>query len=413
MVILKWRRRIWWGGIISLLVLVLAIGVIWRAWSLRHMTQWKMLRHVSRIEAVGADEETVQMLGSHLAILGRDNEVRQLDFLPQFDLPPLEVDTSKLDLKVVPWSDGFRQIASDHRIVMIMENHFVSKHREMIGATLQVFRDAGFTHYAAEALGESGNSLTSRGYPVVNTGYYTADPRFGNLLRKALDLKFKVVGYDFSLFKGHEVREEFAAGQLARLFEGDTRSKLVVHAGFNHVYKHETELGTRWLASMLWEKTGIEPFTIWQWSDMHDAHEYRVVADAIAKLGDFDEPVLLIPPPNKSIGLRDIPRVDAILVHPPDQSVAPGERSVLFPNKYQRVSGEWVTEQWPVIVAAYKKGEPVTAIPLDQIMLRDREKNFILWIPASMALDLVVFDQNGILDTGTSGDHNSLRVRVK
>ena len=370
-----------------------------------------MLHNVIQIEKEGVDEHNVQPLGWNLAILGRDDEIRRLDFHPQFELPPLEVNPQKLELNVVPWRDGLKQIANEHRIIMMMEDHFVSKHREMIGAVLPTLRDAGFTHYAAEAIGESRGALKSRGYPVVKSGYYTSDPQFGNVIRRAMDLGFEVLGYDFRPFT-HEGREEFAATELAKLLNGDPHLRLVVHAGHAHVFKHETEMGQRWLASILWEKTGIEPFTIWQWSAMYDGHEYRVVADAIAELGDFDEPVVLMPPPNTDSGLRNVPRVDAILVHPPDQSVAPSDRTVLFSDSMQRISGRWLTRQWPVVIAAYKNGEPTNAIPLDQVMLRDGEQEFVLWIPASTAYDIVVFDQNGILESTTERDLDSVMVRT-
>ena len=218
MVTPKTRRRIRWVAGISLGVLLLATGLAWRLWAGRQVAQWQLLEHVTQIEIAGVDEHSVQPLGWSLAILGRDDEIRDLDFHPQFDLPLLEVNPHELRLNVVRWRDGIKQIAAEHRIVMIMEDHFVSKHREMIGATLPLFRDAGFTHYAAEAIGESGTSLTARGYPAIETGYYTSDPKFGNVLRKALDLKYNVLGYDFRPFT-HEGREEFAAGELAQLFE--------------------------------------------------------------------------------------------------------------------------------------------------------------------------------------------------
>lgn len=412
MVNLQVRRRIPWIAALSVGLLLLVAAVGWRFWISRYVAQWQLLQHVSQSDIEGVDEQTVQVLGWNLAILGRDDEVRQLDFHPQFDRPPLEIDTDGLEVNVVPWKDGIKQIAANHRIVMIMEDHSVSRHREMIGATLPVFRDAGFTHYAAEAIGESSSSLRSRGYPAVQTGYYTSDPKFGNVLRKALDLSFHVLGYDYRPFT-HKGREEFAAGELARLFETDSRTRLVVHAGFAHVLKHKTDIGQKWLASLLWEKSGIEPFTIWQWSAMRDGHEYRVVAKAVADKGSFDEPVLLMPPPTTNSGLRNVPRVDAILVHPPDQSVAPNERTVLFPDEMRRVSGQWLTKQWPVVVAAYTNGEPVTAIPLDQVMLRDSEQNFTLWIPDSMEFEIVVFDQNGILDAITEEGSEALRIRRK
>jgi hypothetical protein len=146
---------------------------------------------------------------------------------------------------------------------------------------------------------------------------------------------------------------------------------------------------------------------------MHDGHEYHVVADALAEVGDFDEPVLLMPPPTTKSGLRNVPGVDAILVHPPDQSVAPDDRTVLFPDTMQRISGQWLTRQWPVVIAAYRSGEPTNAIPLDQLMLRDGEQEFVLWIPASLTYDIVVFNQNGLVDSSTDHDRDSVLVRAR
>lgn len=393
-----------------LVTVLIGAGLAWRSWMGRHVAQWQMLDAVVQIETEGINKHNVQPLGSYLAILGRDDEVRQLDFHPQMDLPPLEVDSQRLQLNVMPWRDGLERIAAAQRIVMIMERHCVSKHREMIGTTLPTFRAAGFTHYAAEAMGESGASLRSRGYPVVRTGYYTSDPQFGNTLRRALDLDFEVVGYDFRPFS-HEEREEYSASVLAKLFTDNPQARLIVHAGPAHVFKYETDLGQRWLASRLWEKTGIEPFTIWQWSALRDGHEYRVVADALDKLGDFDEPVLLMPPPSTDCGLRNVPRVDAILVHPPDRSVAPAGRTVLFPSEMQRIRGKWLSKQWPVVIAAYKTGESIHAIPLDQVMLRPGEQDFVLWLPASTKYELVVLNHKGLLDSSTEQDRDSVLVR--
>lgn len=408
----KWRKRFRWAAIVSLALFLVATVVVWRVWSARNVAQWQMLQDVVRIEAEGINKHNVQTLGAELAILGRDDEVRRMDFHPQFEFAPLDVEPLQLALNVVAWPEGLRQIAGEHRIVMIMENHVVSKHREMIGATLPLLRKAGFTHYAAEAIGESAKSLKSRRYPNVRSGFYTNDPRFGNVIRQAMNLGFEVLGYDFRPFT-HEGREEYAASVLAELVKDNAESRLVVHAGHAHVLKHETEFGQRWLASLLWEKTGIEPFTIWQWSDLHDAHEYHVVAEALAELGDFEEPVLLMPPPTKASGLSNVPRVDAILVHPPDQSVAPDARTVLFPDSMQRVFGKWQTRQWPVVIAAYQHGEPINAIPLDQVMLRDQENEFVLWVPSASAYDIRVFDKGGLIDSITEQDAEAIVVRTR
>jgi hypothetical protein len=86
---------------------------------------------------------------------------------------------------------------------------------------------------------------------------------------------------------------------------------------------------------------------------------------------------------------------------------------VLFPKEKQRVSGRWLTKQWPVVIAAYRNGEPTTAIPLDQVMMRGNEQDFVLWIPASTKYHILVFGQLGLLDSSTEGDRESVMVRAE
>jgi len=409
-------RRLRWIAIGSLGLLLLAAGIGWHFLSKLFLGPPQYLASVVQMEKAGVDEVSVQQLATFLAFLGRDDEVRRMDVHPQFQPAPSSVEVGSLELSVVPWRDGIRQIAVQHQVVMIMEDHLVSKHREWIGGTLPAFKDAGFTHYAAETIHESGAALKKRGYPASQTGTYTADPQFGNVLRRALDLKFEILGYDYD-FTTHERREEFAATELARLFQIAAKTKLIVHAGHAHVLKYKTEIGQRWLASLFWDKTGIEPFTIWQWSSLYDARDYDQIAGEMKRRGLLaDEPVLLMPPPAEKFGIRDAPydlaRVDAIVIHPPDQSVAPAGRTTLFPDAMQKVSGKWTAKQWPVVVSAYRHGEPASAIPLDQIMLRQDEAEFVLWIPNGALYEIRVFNQKGLLRSMTERDGSSIAVRL-
>jgi len=194
---MKVRRsvRIAFAAIIAILI---GVSAAWHHFSRRlHLEPWQHLAHVVQLEKSGTDLSSLQALGWSLTILGRDDEVRALEFYPSNNQPDRDAEIDETSLRVVPWREGIRRIASEHRIVMIMENHCASKHREFIGAALQAFHDARFTHYAAEAIGPDDNALSERGYPSSRTGLYTSDPRFGNALRRALDLNFTVLGYDF------------------------------------------------------------------------------------------------------------------------------------------------------------------------------------------------------------------------
>jgi len=385
------RKR--WFACLVIVVAILGSVFVYRSFTTFLMPPSGHLAMVVSAAQPGFDKDNIQLVGVSLATLGRDDEVRKTDFMPSLEMPSLNVKRDQLEINIVPWREGIEKISAQHQLVMINESHFASKHREMIGAALPILKDAGFTHYAVESIGESASALKERGYPIVETGFYTSDPQFGNTLRLALKLKFNVLGYDFD-FTSHEAREEFAATELAKLFQDS--------------------LGQRWLASILWEKTGVEPFTISQLSSMHDNLEYDAILPLLQQeIEDFTEPVLLMPPPNKNCGLTNIQDVDAILVHPPDKSTAPSERTVLFPADMQQVSGQWLTKQWPVVISAYNQGEPTSAVPLDQVMLKTNEQDFTLWLPPSTKYTIVVFDQKGVLESGTEHDQGSVLVRAK
>jgi len=408
------RRRILKWALVSVIVSMMVATAGWYWFSSRHFEPWQFLAHVVQLEQSGVDPMALQNLGSTLAILGRDDEVRRLDFHPQFPHPPSRVKVAQLELNAIPWKDAIETIAGQHRIVMVMEDHFSSKHREFIGATLPLFHAAGFTHYAAEAIGPVDQSLMRRGYPSSMTGLYTSDPRFGNAIRQALQLNLHVLGYDFRPFT-HDGREEFAATELAKCFRDAPDVRMVVHAGYSHVLKFKTDNGERWLAARLWEQTGIEPFTIWQWSAMHDAADYDRLVHIVKEKGvSMKEPLLLMPPPGGDCGLQDSPyglaKVDAIVLHPPDRSVAPSDRTVLFPDRMQQIDGHWTGEDWPVVISAYKKGEPASAIPLDQVMLRENESRFRLWIPTGTDPEIRVFNRHGLLKSLVTSSPDSLEV---
>jgi hypothetical protein len=356
-----------------------------------------------------------QELSTDLAILGRQREAREIPLFPDAvgnklsDLP--DKPDSEPPFVVTPWRDAITKISADQRLVLIMEAHTVSEHRAWIEQTLAPFRAAGFTDYFAETIDESGSTLKSRGYPTSNSGYYTADPRFGNLVRTAIHLGFEIRGYDFGDGQ-FDSREEYQATALAQQFASRADCKMVVHAGHAHVFKHEVRNVGRYMAARLWEKTGIEPFAIWQLSNDLPNEVYRTL---IRQIGPITEPVMLVPPPRH---VADAlfpessvqPAVDAVVVHPPRLGQEPTDRRGAFTDKLTRVPGVWLGNQWPVVIAAIRDGETDNAIALDQIMLRQGETEFELWLPQT-DYTIRVWSLNGPL--GVDADIKSTPVQIE
>lgn len=357
-----------------------------------------------------------QELSTTLAVLGRQQESREIPLLPEaVGQKPLDTpDTPDPDPRcvVTPWRDAITRIAAEHRLVLIMEAHTVTEHRAWIERTLVSFRAAGFTHYFAEAIAESGSTLRSRGYPTSRTGYYTLDPRFGNLVRTAMRLGFEVGGYDLA-DGDFGRREEYQAATLARQFAARPEIRMVVHVGHGHVFKHDVRNVGRYMAARLWKMTGVEPFTIWQSSNTLPNEEYRYLLRCV---GPIAEPVMLVPPPQhvteKFFPESSVqPAVDAIVIHAPRLGREPTDRHGAFTGQMTRVPGVWQGNQWPVVIAAIPVGEPDDAIALDQIMLRRGEKGFELWLPHA-DYRIRVWSLDGPLDVNANTKSTPVRVTL-
>lgn len=358
-----------------------------------------------------------QELSTALAILGRQREAREIPLRPDAVghelFGPPDTPDSKPPFVVTPWRDAITKIAAEQRLVLIMEAHTVTEHRAWIEQTLASFRAAGFTHYFAEAIAESGSSLKSRGYPTLRTGVYTRDPRFGNLVRTAIRLDFEVGGYDLADGDFNR-REEYQAATLAKRFASRTDSRMVVHAGHGHVFKHEVRNVGRYMAARLWEKTGVEPFTIWQLSNELPNDVYRAL---VRQIGPITEPVVLVPPPRRVTEMlfpesSVQPAVDAIVIHPARLGREPTDRRGAFTGQMTRTPGVWLGNQWPVVVDAIPDGEPDNATALDQVMLRRGETDFELWLPHTDCT-IRVWSLDGPLSVNANVKSTPVRVEIR
>jgi hypothetical protein len=397
---------------------LVAFCVLASRWAEEANSRQGLLRRVVMLEQASDrnDWGERQELSTALAILGRQREARAIPLLPDEVGHELcgSPDTPDSDppFVVTPWREAMTKIAAEQRLVLMMEAHTVTEHRAWIEQTLASFRAAGFTYYFAEAISEPGSTLKSRGYPTSRTGSYTLDPRFGNLVRTAIRLGFEVGGYDLSE-SDYDRREEHQAATLAARFASRPDTRMVVHAGHGHIFKHEVRHVGRYMASRLWEKTGVEPFTIWQLSNKLPNDVYRRL---IHQIGPITEPVMLVPPPRHVTEAlfpesSVQPAVDAIVIHPPRLGQEPTDRRGVFTDQMTRVAGVWLGKQWPVVIAAIADGEPDTAIALDQIMLRRGETDFELWLPHTN-YRIRVWTLDGPLNVNAISNAKSVRIDI-
>jgi len=396
----RWKRILFRTTVI-IATLCVAGFVGFRYLTAKPANASQILAGVLAIDPETSDRALQQHRAAQLAILGRDDLVKNSRIDLGFEAASPAPSAIDLAFEFRPWQQAIAEVAANERLVMISEGHLLSEHRSFIAAALPKLAKEGFTHYSAEAISEPAFMLRLRGYANHQTGFYTADPAFGNVIRTALDAELIVAGYDFRPFD-HNTREQYAAKTLAKILS-NTNNKLLVHAGPGHVLKHETKLGNSWLAHRLWVRSGVEPLTIYQISDLNSPVHSFLSTKVKAHLGKsnsaFNEPVVWQPQPAAVETMRDagysLPLVDLFLIHPPLTDEGATNRSTLIPN-LKTIDGQWTGIQ-PVVIGAYSKGEPVEAIPLDQCMLQKGESSFRLFVPEDDEHEIRVFGVNGQL----------------
>ena len=142
------------------------------------------------------------------------------------------------------------------QLVLFNEEHTQPRGRWLVGKLLPALYQQGFRYLALEAADSAG--LRQRGYPVATSGFYTNEPHFGNLIRRAQQLGFKVVAYD--AMTDDRERDE-ARNLLAATLGPHPQARVVVLAGHGHI---DESPAAQKMATWVRKLSGIDPLTIEQ-----------------------------------------------------------------------------------------------------------------------------------------------------
>ncbi len=161
-----------------------------------------------------------------------------------------------------------KEISKNQKVFMLNENHWYPNHRILATKLLAPLKENGYNYLAIEAVSTYQDTLLTsdknttqfgkRHYPIKSTGYYTREPYFGALIRKALELGYKIISYE--AFETDN-RERGQAENLKKIIDNDPNAKIFVYAGLAHIYEGNSK-GTKRMASYFKELTNIDPITI-------------------------------------------------------------------------------------------------------------------------------------------------------
>ena len=308
------------------------------------------------------------------------------------------------DAKMLDALDAIEAVADSRQVIMINEEHLTPIHRAMTLQLLSRLYKKGFRYFAAETVEEKDSELNRRGFPTQQTGYYTADPVYADVIRTALKLGYKVVPYEsvdpncqspadnpqFCLDK----RERGQAQNLYdRILKTDPQAKILVHVGRGHNSKMDVSKNFSFMGYYFKQLTKIDPFSI----DQLRYSEQRDTADEMPLYRFLTKNNLLQTPsvfqmPDGSFYKKNTFGYDMAIFHP-RMKYEMGRATFLKMNGLRRAKKIDLKKlklkanknifggSEPVLIQAFYKQESADAVPVDQIIIYPNKEISVLMLP--------------------------------
>lgn len=299
--------------------------------------------------------------------------------------------------KFVDAADYITTQAKYHQVIMINEAHHLPYHRAFVLPMLKKFYDVGYRYLAIETLDDT--LINQKQYPDYTTGTYTSEPIFGEMIREALRLHFKLVAYESTEKCDNKskdpnycsrFRDSVMAQNLNKIFKADPKAKLLVYAGYDHIHEGSEDSWKK-MAQFFTELTGINPFTIETTRQVEHLYPQRNPREfaAVNYFNHISSPVIAL---NDS-GVWHGEFVDATVIFPqylakgkrPAYNSIGGMRKLYSPGTLHLKPGQFVQ-------AFYSNEKAGQRIPADQFVVGDDE-NVLYLFKGQYSLEIK--DNNG------------------
>lgn len=292
------------------------------------------------------------------------------------------------------------EAARDRQIVIINEAHVMPRHRAFSTRLALELRKLGFEYLAVETLDnrspDTVASLQARGYPVVEDGYYSKEPVFGDFLRQSLAAGYKMVAYEFARYTDDYDKLDPVDAQIQRengqaqniidsVLAKDPRARIFIHVGHGHVEKGSSEfMGKQieFMAERLKQKTGIDPLCIQQtrssWPRQIKAD--RPLTDVVLKTFRGESFVMAR---REGAGFINSGGVDIEVWHRPE-TLRRGRPDWLSMGGYRRpkvIPAKLLPKQGRRLLQAFVEGESPDAVPIDQVLVTAGEPPPVFMLP--------------------------------
>jgi len=272
-----------------------------------------------------------------------------------------------------PAADVILALTKDRKAVFFNEAHSAPITRTLTIQLLSKLRQQGFNYFAAETLYGTDKDLNKRGYPTAKSGFYTSEPLYGEMVRTALKLGFKVVAYDVENAGVGDARERAGAESLyAQVFKHDPNARLVVNAGFAHIQKTGKYLGGSSMVEFFEKVAGFDPLCVEQTMLIQHARTDQDHPDylAVTRAHRLSEPTAFVNADGKAWTLKP-GQYDVSVFFPPQEGndTRPDWLTLGGLRSSYPVASELCHNVFPCLVEARYANEGEDAIPADRVRM--------------------------------------------
>jgi hypothetical protein len=266
-------------------------------------------------------------------------------------------------------TDYIVEQSKKNQIIIINEAHHNSHHRTFTKSLLQHLYDNGYKNLGLEALTNNDSlnlALNKRKYPTQETGYYIRDPQFGNLVREALEIGYKLFAYEQTSGANGKPREIEQAKNIQKFMAQHPNEKVLIHCGFDHALEGEHKAWEKAMAGRLTEYTGINPLTINQ--VIYSEKSKPQYNHPLLKAFEIKESSVILDNDNNPLKYKRRNAWTDIAVFHPNTKYVDDRPDWLFKNDNKNIAIPLnnISLEFPVMILAFKKGEDINfAIPLD------------------------------------------------
>ncbi len=294
------------------------------------------------------------------------------------------------ELKNIQHVDARRYIsflAKDFKVIMLNEAQSKALHRVFAISLLEELYNKGFHYLAMEMLNNYSNHSLNK--LTINSGYYTAEPIAGELIRRALEIGYTLVSYeDTAALSEHHTpteRDSIQAKNIYDVIKNDPSAKIFVYASYGHIAEKSSDSNYVPMAIAFKKISGIDPLTINQ-TDMSEGSSFGY-GNALYKA--YTQKYLLASSSvaminNEPVNITNNNSYDVSVIHPP---TAYRDGRAQWLSLYGLRQGVYINpnNKDVFLVQAYYKTEadeysPGKIVPADQSYIPTNKGNYLLYL---------------------------------